>query len=391
VFTLKNKKNKMFQLKNGSGSAEPSLANKLPNFHGKVRTFKEDSENLEKGISNQSASAEEDFSSPSPIAAEKNISLQQRPLASEEPTQSQPTYSKNEAQAENPFQSMPTPAPTSSLEPDLSALKPSQSFFSEKPTSSENTFAPQTETNPLPQKSKKMMFVSLSVLLVAIVAAAGFYYYWFFIKKAAPATPAVPEISVPETESNPAVVTPQDNNLRKIIVDTSQSPTAVKIAVTTFATNFVSSASEGNLVEVKAIDQTNQPIGKNNFFAGLGITVPETVAMKLSEDYSLFVKKEAGTAKLGLVFKTITSASLSEEMKGWEPSMFSDLSPIFIGQTPTGARSFNSSRYKNADIRYFNFSSPADTSLDYSVIANFLVIGTSKDTTRGILDYMSQK
>jgi hypothetical protein len=159
----------------------------------------------------------------------------------------------------------------------------------------------------------------------------------------------------------------------------------------TFVTDFVSTASEGSLIEVKAIDQTNQPIGKKSFFAGLGITVPETVAMKLSEDYSLFVKKEEGVAKLGFVFKTITSASLVDEMKGWEPTMPNDLSSVFAGQTPTGAGPFNSSRYKNADIRYYNFSSPPDTSLDYSVIANFLVIGTSKDTTRGILDYMSEK
>jgi hypothetical protein len=142
---------------------------------------------------------------------------------------------------------------------------------------------------------------------------------------------------------------------------------------------------------VKVLDQANQPIGKKDFFAGFGITVPDAVAMKFSEDYSLFVKKEGGAAKIGLVFKTVTSSGLADEMKNWEPTMANDLSPVFAGQTPTGAGPFNSSRYKNADIRYSNFSSPADTSLDYSLIANFLVIGTSKDTTRATLDYMSEK
>jgi hypothetical protein len=382
----------MFQFKNSnSGSVEPSLANKLPNFHGKVRTFKEDTENFEKGTSSQPATTEESRFSP---PAEKTISPTQA-LAGKEPTQPQPISPRRDVQTENPFQSMPTPPPVSSPEPDLSALKPSssQSFFSEKPVPAESIFPPQTDAQPSPQKPKKTIFVSLAILLAAAIAAAGFYYYWFYIKSAAPATPAAPETALPKTEPTPVIPsdTPQDDNLRKLIVDASKNPADIKSAAATFATDFVATASEGDLIEVKVLDQANQPIGKKDFFAGFGITVPDAVAMKLSEDYSLFVKKEGGAAKLGLVFKTVTSSSLASEMKNWEPTVANDLKPIFSGQAPTGSGSFNSSRYKNADIRYSNFSSPTGTSLDYSVISNFLVIGTSKDVARATLDYMSEK
>ncbi len=385
----------MFQFKNSGSGEEPSLANKLPNFHGKVRTFKEDTENFEKGQLDTTSLEEENlFSSPAPAPAEKSFSPQQ-PLTGENPSKPQPTYPKKEAPPENPFQSMPTPPPVSSPEPDLSALKssPSQSFFSEKPPASENIIPPQTETKTSPQKPKKTIFVSLIILFAAIIAAAGFYYYWFYIKGAVPATPVAPETALPETQPTPDTPSEnsQNNNLRKIIVDTSKSPTEIQSAATTFATDFIATAPEGNLIEVKILDQANQPIGKKVFFTGFGITVPNAVAMKLSEDYSLFVKKEEGAAKLGLVFKTVTSSGLTDEMKIWEQTIANDLKPIFAGQTPTGAAAFNSSRYKNADIRYSNFSSPADTSLDYSVISNFLVIGTSKDATRTILDYMSEK
>lgn len=383
----------MFQFKNsGSGTSDPGLANKLPNFHGKVRTFKEDTENFEKGTSGQLAVAEESRFSP-PV--EKNISASQ-PVAGEQPRQPQPIYPKKEVQTENPFQSMPTPPPVSSPEPDLSALKssPSQSFFSEKPSSSENIFPPQAETQPSPQKPKKMIFVSLAILLATIIAAAGFYYYWFYIKGATSATPVALETALPKTEPSP--VTPpdntQNNNLRKLIVDTSQGSTTIKNTAATFATDFVATASEGDLIEVKVLDHANQSIGKKTFFSGFGITVPDAVAMKLSEDYSIFVKKEGGVAKLGLVFKTITSSGLADEMKSWEPKITTDLVSIYLGQALSPATgTFNSAKYKNADIRYSNFSSPAGASLDYSVIANFLVIGTSKDTTRATLDYMSQK
>jgi len=385
----------MFQFKSSSsssGSEDPGLANKLPNFNGKVRTFKEDTEKFEKGTSGQPVAAEENRFSP---PAEKNISYQQQPLADEQSSQPQPISPGRDVQTENPFQSMPTPPPVSSPEHDLSALKPSssQSFFSEKPAPSENIFPPQTDAQPSPQKPKKTIFISLAVLLAVIIAAAGFYYYWFYVKSATSATPVAPETASSETPT-PVVSsdTPQNNNLRKLIVDTSQGSTAIKSATTTFAADFVATASEGDLIEAKMLDQANQPIGKKDFFAGFGITVPDAVAMKLSEDYSLFVKKEGGATKLGLVFKTITSAGLAEEMKNWEPTIATDLNSLYLGQVlspATGA--FDSAKYKNADIRYFNFSSPTNTSLDYSVISNFLVIGTSKDTTRAILDYMSEK
>jgi len=392
----------MFQFKNlgsGSDSENPSLENKLPNFHGKVRTFKEDAENFEKGIPSQSSAGEETSSYPL-APAEKNISPRQQPLVNEEPSQPQPTYQKNDNPVKNPFQSMPTPPPISSSEPSLSALQSSssQSFFSEKPSSSENILPPQPKTQPSPQKPKKVIFVSLIILFVAIIFAAGFYY-WFYIKDTASETPAAPvaeESTLPETQSAPVVQPeteiPQNNDLRKLIVDMSKKPTDIKDASTKFTSDFVATAAEGDLIEVKVFDQTNQPIGKKDFFAGLGITVPDAVAMKLSEDYSLFVKKELGVAKLGLVFKTVTSANLADEMKNWEPKITADLASVYINQILSPATGpFNSTKYKNADIRYFNFSSPPNTSLDYSVIANFLVIGTSKDTTRGILDYMSQK
>jgi len=350
----------MFQFKNSSsGSGDPSLANKLPNFHGKVRTFKEDTENFEKGSSGQPVVAEESRFSP---PAEKTISPLQS-LAGEESRQPQPISPRRDVQTENPFQSMPTPPPASSPEPDLSALKPSssQSFFSEKPADAENIFPPQTEMQSAPKKPKKAIFISLAILLAVIIAAAGFYYYWFYIKGATSTAPVANKATSPGTEPTATVPSdiPQNNNLRKLIVDTSQGSTAIKSAATTFTTDFVATASEGDLIEVKVLDQTNQPIGKKDFFVGFGITVPDAVAMKLSEDYSLFVKKETGAAKLGLVFKTVTSAGLAEEMKIWEPTMTKDLTPVFSGQTPTDAGSFNSSRYKNADIRYSNFSSPA--------------------------------
>ena len=383
----------MFQFKNsGLGMKEPDTSNALPNTHGKVRTFKEDFENFEKGTPVNDIPEEAVAIAPeTPKPAAKNISPKPEPIAATPAVPAQETaYPPG-----SPFQSVPTPAPTSSPNSQLPPFKstPSQSFFAEKPAPGENFSAEHTENKPaLPQKkSKSGLLLALTVVLIVAAAGAGFYYYWFNMRNTSPAassTPAAPP--APQAES-PAPAEPQNKNLRNLAVDTSLGQGEVKNSIQKFATDFSSSASENDLVEVKLVGVSGQPIGKKDFFSGAGVTVPDPVLMKLSEDYSLFARKEGGSTRLGFVFKSVTSSGLADEMKNWEPTLPTDLTPLYIDQAPTGTGTFNSSRYKNADIRYFNFSSPADTSLDYSVISNFLIIGTSKDSMRAILDYMSQK
>lgn len=387
----------MFQFKNtGLGMKEPDTSNALPNTFGKVRTFKEDLENFEKGTPVKDVSEEV---AALPVEAKKPIV--ENPPQRQELPRTMPAAPAAEYPPGSPFQSVPTPPPISSPSPganpdtQLPPFKssPSQSFFAEKPAPKESFPPEHAENQPLPQKkSKGGLVLTLVVVLVVAAAGAGFYYYWFNIRSSSSgtSTSATPTAPTPPVAS-PAPAQSQNKNLRNLVVDTSQGPTETKNAIQKFATDFSASASENDLVEVKIIGKDGQPVGKKDFFSGVGVTVPDPVLMKLSEDYSLFARKEGDAVKLGFVFKTVTSSGLSDEMKNWEPTLPTDLAPLYAGQAPTGAGPFNSSLYKNADIRYFNFSSPADTSLDYSVISNFLVIGSSKDTMRAILDYMSQK
>lgn len=387
----------MFQFKNtGLGMKEPDTSNALPNTFGKVRTFKEDLENFEKGTSGKNVSEE---TAPLPVATQQRPAAETPPQKQELP-RTMPAAPATEYPPGSPFQSVPTPPPVSSspspsanpeTQPPPFQSSPSQSFFAEKPVFKESVSPEHAENKPLLQKkSKGGLVLALVVVLVVAAAGAGFYYYWFHIKSNSSATSSTPTAPSPPVAS-PAPTQSQNKNLRNLVVDTSQGQTETKNAIQKFATDFSTSASENDLVEVKIIGKDNQPVGKKDFFSGVGVTVPDPVLMKLSEDYSLFARKEGDAVKLGFIFKTVTSSGLMDEMKNWEPTLPADLTPLYVDQAPTGTGTFSSSLYKNADIRYFNFSSPADASLDYSVISNFLVIGSSKDTMRAILDYMSQK
>jgi len=392
-FALNNiKTNRMLQFKNeGLGTKKPDTSNALPNTFGKVRTFKEDLENFEKGLSPKDDLDDIDLS---PSTANKPVI--ESPLAKQEMPQTMPATPAAEPFSKNPFQSVPTPPPIPVPNSVLPSFKssPSQSFFGGNPPAKPNSLPEIQEEQVVPQKKKRGLTLLIIILLLAI-GGAGFYYYWFYIQNNSSLFSffSAPAASTPETPpaSSTTPATSQNKNLRNLVVDASQGPAEIKDVVQKFTTEFSASASESDLIEVKLVGKNNQPIGKKEFFSGIGATIPDAVLMKLSEDYSLFTRKEGGVAKLGFVFKTVTSSGLADEMKKWEPTLKNDLISLYIGQAPTGIGAFKLSQYKNADIRYFNFSSPADTSLDYSVISNFLVIGTSKNTTRAILDYMSEK
>lgn len=386
----------MFRLKkSGTDSKETVPANKSPDTGAKVRTFKEDFENFgkaEPGQPGQYFTVDEYYRPPAP---EKNF-RETTPSTGQEFSQPDPTLVDHKNQPANPFQPVPMPPPLSSPVSNLSSSQTSssQSFFSGKPSASENIIPQRDEAKLSASKPGKKLAIPLIILLAVIAAAAGFYYYWFYIKNSSPAAPSADKNTSTAAQPNPvnSSSTPQNKNLHQLVVDTAQSPTEIKNAVTKYTASFLSSASENDLIEVKILGKDNQPVGKKDFFAGFGITVPDTLSMKLSEDYSLFIKKENNAAWLGLAFKMITSSGVAQEMTNWEPKITADLNSLYpAAPVSSGTSSFKSSQYNNADIRYFNFSSPANTSLDYSIISNFLVIATSKDSMHSILDYMSGK
>lgn len=384
----------MFQFKNTEPGLKESVpSNALPNTFGKVRTFKDDLENFQKGATDKDSFEQNDIP---PLKSERhpleNIS-EPKPLP-----QTVPDTPNEEIVPGNPFQSMPTPPPLSSANtgPGLPEFKssPSQSFFAEKPAAPEVALPENKNSGATPPRTKRKILLPLVIILILFIAGAGFYYYWFFMRSASPAVsppPAAQTVPNSPQTAPPASSDAQSKNLRQLVVDTSQGFAETKNAIQKFAAEFAASAAENDLVEVKLIGKDNLPIGKKDFFTGFETTVPEAALVKLSEDYSLFARKEGDVARLGLVFKTVTASGLTDEMKNWEPQIVKALSSLYAGQAPTGTGAFSSNRYKNADIRYFNFSSPAGASLDYSVISNFLVIGTSKDSMRAILDYMSEK
>ncbi|MDD3487017.1 MAG: hypothetical protein PHF35_01400 [Candidatus Moranbacteria bacterium] len=407
----------MFQFKNaGPNALTPNIPNQVaPSPPAKIRTFKEDLENFQK---TGKTAGDEEISVPMKesrsTAQENKPAIQEKPEEKPMAETSLFNQAKSELPPDSPFQSVPAPPPSSAIAgnnelPLSQDNASSQSFFGEKPAATPKR--EDLDNIDISGDKPKKSHAGLLLFIFLVMLGAGACYYWFFIGnntvslfgytigktislESINPEPESEQAQTPETSSTTTdAPEAQNQNFRNLVVDMGGNESQpIAAAAKRFAADFLASAEDGQLVEIKVSGKDGQAIGKDDFVSGSKITVPDAVFSKLSEDYSLFARKEEDVVRIGLVFKTVTSSGLAEEMKRWEPTIASNLENLYVDRPSIPASTtFSSTQYKSADIRYFNFSSPKDTSLDYSVISNFVIIGTSKDTMRAILDYMSAK
>ncbi|MDI6778107.1 MAG: hypothetical protein QMD77_02855 [Patescibacteria group bacterium] len=393
----------MFSLKRSSGPNPTNIdpQTTLPNNHGKIRTLKEDFENFQSGKKEAEEKIPADLppaQAAPPVqkspAAEKEASLPsvpQVPLSAPKPAETRLSSS-----------SAPQALPAKFSDEKKEVLNPfgSNSYFSDKSPFEEVNKTPQQETASAPPKKKSsaLIVVLVSIVLVLAILGGGFYYYWFFMKKPAGAPAAAPTqtAQTEASQKSPQEASP-NKNVRALSVDPTAGSGEFQTAFQKMASDFIAGASESNLIEVRPIEKDNQQISISDFVSVSSLNLPEAVTQKFSvSDYSLFIKKENGEARAGLVLKLTDQTGVSEELLAQEKQLPSGVNFLYLGKTlPAAEPTFHSSKYKNADIRYYNFSSPENTSLDYSVIKGardgYLIFATSRDSIRSVLDYMSEK
>lgn len=390
----------MFSLKRPSepNPTNVDLGSALPNDYGRIRTLKEDFENLKSGKG-------EDEEEPALPASQKLGGPQntERSLSLSPVRQPQPPAPP--VSPPPPSSSQPQPKPESKLPPKtntgtekgLPVPFGTDSYFSEKSPFENIEQAPQAQkfAETPEKKSSSLLIILVSSLLFLAILGGGFYYYWFYVKK--PPSSQIQEAAKTQSVTTSQTQTQENKNVRAFLVDPATGSTGFQKAFREMAENFLSGASENELVETRPVGQDNQQIPAKNFISLFPITLPETITQEFSDDdYSLFVKKENGEIRTGLVFKLSSPAGLTEELAQQEKNLPAELNSLHLNQvSPPAEPTFNSAKYKSADIRYYNFPSPPNTSLDYSVIkgkiGGYLIFATSKDTLRSILDYMSEK
>ncbi|MFC1622813.1 hypothetical protein ACFL16_00265 [Patescibacteria group bacterium] len=121
-----------------------------------------------------------------------------------------------------------------------------------------------------------------------------------------------------------------------------------------------------------------------------GFDLGPQITVNLGNEFSVFMN--ANDERLGLAIKVATGRKdmLISELSANEDYFLKNTQAIFLGKfTPIQGLEFSDSQYGDVGIRYVNFETMDNMSIDYAIVDEYLVIGTSKDTMRSIVDKIS--
>lgn len=230
--------------------------------------------------------------------------------------------------------------------------------------------------------------VTIAIIAFVILAVGiGGYYFWITRQK--------PTEPIAETPSSPAIEEPvlpfsiDKPNYLNIDLENSDSD-KIKQLLSQKAQEVIDSKITSP-IEFIISDLQNNPVNFEEFTAKAGIVLPIELTSNLNNGFSLFVLNDNSKVKMGLSVDSRDDDKLKSALLQEEPNLSQDLSfllSLSSGSYPSEfEKSFSSSSYKGAEIRYLNIISPEELSIDYVLYNNKLFFGTTKLTLRSIIDY----
>ena len=276
--------------------------------------------------------------------------------------------------------SVPTPSPFSP--PRIETIKPrtmpiSPTLPAEKPSNSGSG------TN-----WTMVAFSTVAACLIISILWFGYTIWNNNQQKQAPVADDQPAMEQPVTPA-PALSDTNPNYLR-ISAITPQSDEVKQLLRTT--AEKVRGGRFVQPVEFILTNQQNSPIAFPNFAVGAGLNISPDLMNNLTGDFKLYFYNDpngastSGLSKAGLVLELNNALTAKMAMTQAEPNLPDQLSPLFFTSDYRKDKNFGSSTYKNAEIRFINVVSPEELSVDYTIIGNKLIIGTTKATIRAIID-----
>lgn len=270
-----------------------------------------------------------------------------------------------------------------SYSPFLNTAPPQQPTYEPKEPKKEVKKSPKK-----PIKWGKILF--MIVIFIVIVASLGAGYYFWMTRQ----TAVVPPIDEPPVIDEPIVIDePQSkysiDNPNYLSIDSeSSTSSSIQELLSTTATEIVNEKIT-KPVEFIITDTDNDPVAFSIFSILYGLDL-SSVLDSLDEEFSLFIYPDSLNNRVGLAVNIKDATSIKTAMTAKEKTLIKDLSPLYLGIAPNPiTQTFSDSTYKNVEIRYVNINPSETLSVDYTISETQLIIGTSKNTLRAIIDKLN--
>lgn len=152
---------------------------------------------------------------------------------------------------------------------------------------------------------------------------------------------------------------------------------------------------KGRQLEFLVVDKNNKPIIFNDFADKFKITLSSEITGSLASDnFSLFLYQDKNIKRIGLVMAIKNKDSLKTALTKNEKRLIKDFNSLFLYEKPDTeliSKDFSQSEYNGNFIRYANLNKSLNLSLDYSISGEYLVVATSKDSGRLIVDKIASE
>lgn len=280
---------------------------------------------------------------------------------------------------------------TNKAEPFPSKNEPPKESLPPKELSSEK--AP-LENVPSQKQSRGLKKTILAMIsLLTLTAFAGAAYFFLTGSKQEPLEIAPPAQDVtPASQEPPVTVTPLAEKY------SSDKPNVLQLDMANASTEAISDLLSRTAQDISSIpstrpyefiiaDSANNPVAFPIFAIAANLSFDPQLLSLIEEPFSLFLYNESGISKFALAISLKDGAATEKIISSYEKSLPQALLSFFPENISVPAEiNFQQSVYGQTRIHYFNLAPEGAYSVDYALIDSKMVIGTSKDSLRAVLD-----
>ncbi len=209
-----------------------------------------------------------------------------------------------------------------------------------------------------------------------------------------PVTPIEPPIETPP----PAPVLPFDlQKPNDLSISLTASPDAFRATLLSASQKIKEATTIQQSVEFRVVDEKGAPVPFAAWSTWLKLSLPSTLLATFDTPFSLFLFNDQGYMRIGLKVTSKNPSQTKMLLAKNESTLLKNILPLYLGTAPTLPKTpvkFTTGNYKSIPTRYFNFAVPeapfiGGLSLDYVSLNQFIIFGTSKQSTRAILDTLN--
>lgn len=278
--------------------------------------------------------------------------------------------------------------------------KPAPQKIIEVPT--EKTLASEEENKPASIK----IIASIIAILIICILGLGIYYIVISKNKVAVEQPInTPEpapvaVATPQPQPEPTpIVEPQlpkysQDKPNYLTIDPStQDSEQIKNAFIKVENEIKSlNGSSTSPYEFIIVDTNNNPVAFPIFATAAKINLSQNVLTSLAPEFSVYFYNDNSNIRLAIASKISKKDQLMKELLLQEKNFPVAASFLFLDAQPdTKTGAFATSSYKNNSIRFLNVNAAKNLSIDYTTTPSQLIIATSKNTIRAVLDILEKQ